>query len=73
VDWIYVLGKYPQIHFIIIKSTHTVYLLKSRYDSHSHSLSDAPAEGHSHEIFPGQDYSNPRVKDFINGIIIIFV
>ncbi|OBZ88286.1 Phospholipase D2 [Choanephora cucurbitarum] len=37
-----------------------------RYDTHSHSLSDHPAESHSHTIFPGQDYSNPRVKDFID-------
>ncbi|RCH87877.1 Phospholipase D1, partial [Rhizopus azygosporus] len=37
-----------------------------RYDTHAHSLSDFPAEGHDREVFPGQDYSNPRVKDFIN-------
>ncbi|KAG1107997.1 hypothetical protein G6F42_016157 [Rhizopus arrhizus] len=35
-----------------------------RYDTHNHSLSDYPAEGHDREVFPGQDYSNPRVKDF---------
>ncbi|KAI9473922.1 MAG: hypothetical protein EXX96DRAFT_488418 [Benjaminiella poitrasii] len=38
----------------------------SRYDTHSHSLSDFPSEGHDREVFPGQDYSNPRVKDFVN-------
>ncbi|KAK4519852.1 60S ribosomal protein L21A [Mucor velutinosus] len=37
-----------------------------RYDTHSHSLSDYPAEGHDREVFPGQDYSNPRVKDFVD-------
>ncbi|KAL0074116.1 hypothetical protein J3Q64DRAFT_1735116 [Phycomyces blakesleeanus] len=37
-----------------------------RYDSHSHRLADYPAKGHSHEIFPGQDYSDPRVKDFLD-------
>ncbi|KAI8640960.1 hypothetical protein BD408DRAFT_444667 [Parasitella parasitica] len=37
-----------------------------RYDTHSHSLSDYPADGHDREVFPGQDYSNPRVKDFVN-------
>ncbi|KAI7907558.1 uncharacterized protein BX663DRAFT_547271 [Cokeromyces recurvatus] len=37
-----------------------------RYDTHNHPLSDYPSEGHDHEVFPGQDYSNPRVKDFIN-------
>ncbi|CEP13648.1 hypothetical protein [Parasitella parasitica] len=39
----------------------------SRYDSQSHRLTDYPAEGHTDEVFPGQDYSNPRVKDFLNG------
>ncbi|CAO3693385.1 hypothetical protein G6F70_003782 [Rhizopus microsporus] len=37
-----------------------------RYDTHAHRITDYPAEGHTHEIFPGQDYSNPRVKDFMN-------
>jgi hypothetical protein len=39
----------------------------SRYDTHSHRITDYPAKGHLHEIFPGQDYSNPRVKDFLSG------
>jgi hypothetical protein len=39
----------------------------SRYDAHSHSITDYPAKGHPYEIFPGQDYSNPRVKDFMSG------
>lgn len=43
------------------------YYFLSRYDSQSHRLTDYPAEGHAHEIFPGQDYSNPRVKDFQSG------
>ena len=38
-----------------------------RYDTHNHSLSDYPAENFDREVFPGQDYSNPRVKDFVNG------
>ncbi|KAI8987612.1 hypothetical protein BDF20DRAFT_832525 [Mycotypha africana] len=37
-----------------------------RYDSQKHRLTDYPAEGHTDEVFPGQDYSNPRVKDFIS-------
>lgn len=41
----------------------------SRYDTHSHRLADYPAKGHEKEIFPGQDYSNPRVKDFANGMV----
>jgi hypothetical protein len=40
---------------------------KSRWDTHQHRLVDHPAVGHEKEIFPGQDYSNPRVKDFMNG------
>ncbi|CAO3592700.1 unnamed protein product [Absidia cylindrospora] len=36
-----------------------------RYDSHQHSVSDYyPHHQHEQEIFPGQDYSNPRKKDF---------
>ncbi|RCI04831.1 Phospholipase D1, partial [Rhizopus stolonifer] len=37
-----------------------------RYDSHKHRITDYPAEGHTDQVFPGQDYSNPRVKDFVN-------
>ncbi|KAI9010942.1 hypothetical protein CLU79DRAFT_891017 [Phycomyces nitens] len=39
-----------------------------RYDTHSHRLADHPAVGHEHKIFPGQDYSNPRSRDFVNVI-----
>ncbi|KAI8332617.1 hypothetical protein BC941DRAFT_455475 [Chlamydoabsidia padenii] len=41
-------------------------LCYGRYDAHDHTIIDAPAEGIEHEMFPGQDYSNPRVKDFAN-------
>ncbi|KAI9316973.1 hypothetical protein BX666DRAFT_2027051 [Dichotomocladium elegans] len=37
-----------------------------RYDTHAHRLADYPAKGHPFQIFPGQDYSSPRVKDFTN-------
>ncbi|KAI8985892.1 hypothetical protein BDB01DRAFT_720977 [Pilobolus umbonatus] len=37
-----------------------------RFDTQAHTLSDYPALGHQYPIFPGQDYSNPRVKDFQN-------
>ncbi|KAI8097388.1 uncharacterized protein BX664DRAFT_292887 [Halteromyces radiatus] len=37
-----------------------------RYDSHEHSLSDWVPDDPDQEIFPGQDYSNPRKKDFVN-------
>lgn len=38
-----------------------------RYDSHGHPLCDYYPENQNKEIFPGQDYSNPRKKDFMNG------
>lgn len=47
-------------YFFCVKNT-------SRWDTHQHRLVDHPAVGHEKEIFPGQDYSNPRVKDFVNG------
>lgn len=47
-------------------------LFISRYDTHDHSLSDFPAENYDREVFPGQDYSNPRVKDFVNGNIFFY-
>lgn len=63
---IYVLGKLKKIMCIHLVFTADHLLLYSRYDTHNHSLSDFPADGHDREVFPGQDYSNPRVKDFIN-------
>jgi hypothetical protein len=39
-----------------------------RYDTPKHDLTDYSAnEEVLQEIFPGQDYSNPRVKDFQKG------
>ncbi|ORY97460.1 hypothetical protein BCR43DRAFT_489806 [Syncephalastrum racemosum] len=36
-----------------------------RYDTHDHELTDyAVSDESGYEIFPGQDYSNPRIKDF---------
>ncbi|RUS17342.1 hypothetical protein BC937DRAFT_90093 [Endogone sp. FLAS-F59071] len=39
-----------------------------RYDSHNHKLCDNHIGPGSHdkEVWPGQDYSNPRIKDFAN-------
>ncbi|CAG8535096.1 34282_t:CDS:10 [Gigaspora margarita] len=37
-----------------------------RYDTHSHELSDWPPNSDGPTIWPGQDYSNPRIKDFQN-------
>ncbi|SAL97159.1 hypothetical protein [Absidia glauca] len=36
-----------------------------RYDTQAHDLTDYSPGGECLEIFPGQDYSNPRIKDFI--------
>jgi hypothetical protein len=37
-----------------------------RYDSRTHQLADYHPSG-AGTIWPGQDYSNPRIKDFANG------
>ena len=37
----------------------------SRYDTQKHDLTDYTEA--RKEIFPGQDYSNPRIKDFHKG------
>ncbi|RUS23944.1 hypothetical protein BC938DRAFT_474361 [Jimgerdemannia flammicorona] len=40
-------------------------LFQSRFDTHKHRLCDNHPGEHCH-IWPGQDYSNPRIKDFAN-------
>ncbi|CAO3699468.1 unnamed protein product [Rhizopus microsporus] len=35
-----------------------------RYDTQAHELTDYDSADISWEVFPGQDYSNPRIKDF---------
>ncbi|ORX62840.1 phospholipase D/nuclease [Hesseltinella vesiculosa] len=37
-----------------------------RYDTYAHPLTDHTSSSDQSEIFPGQDYSNPRIKDFHN-------
>nr|CAG8433336.1 7954_t:CDS:10 [Entrophospora candida] len=37
-----------------------------RYDTHTHQLSDYHAASGECSIWPGQDYSNPRIKDFVD-------
>ncbi|RIA93447.1 hypothetical protein C1645_735559 [Glomus cerebriforme] len=37
-----------------------------RYDTHQHELVDFDPNNDNPSIWPGQDYSNPRVKDFSN-------
>ncbi|KAI9496611.1 hypothetical protein BDB00DRAFT_758105, partial [Zychaea mexicana] len=41
-------------------------LCYGRWDSHGHKLADLKGDFHKFEMVPGQDYSNPRVKDFLN-------
>lgn len=40
-----------------------------RYDTHAHRLTDFDVnyDRVNDQFWPGQDYSNPRVKDFVNG------
>jgi hypothetical protein len=43
-----------------------------RYDTHTHEMIDwYPDETKPRPIWPGLDYSNPRVKDFANGIFLM--
>jgi len=37
-----------------------------RYDTHNHELSDYGVTSRRKEVWPGQDYSNPRIRDFID-------
>ncbi|KAI9248403.1 hypothetical protein BY458DRAFT_560172 [Sporodiniella umbellata] len=37
-----------------------------RWDTHAHRLADFHSADPTYEIFPGQDYSDARLKDFIN-------
>lgn len=37
-----------------------------RWDSQMHALADVHPEGVAHEVWPGQDFNNNRVKDFQN-------
>ncbi|KAL1925650.1 uncharacterized protein VTP21DRAFT_533 [Calcarisporiella thermophila] len=39
-----------------------------RYDSHAHHLADYHPDNPAKEIWVGQDYSNPRIKDFVDVI-----
>ena len=40
-----------------------------RYDTHSHQLVDNAEISDRVEIWPGQDYSNPRICDFADGML----
>ncbi|CAG8835611.1 19496_t:CDS:2, partial [Racocetra persica] len=36
-----------------------------RYDTHAHKLADFPKFANFSEVWPGQDYNNVRIKDFV--------
>ena len=42
-----------------------------RYDTRQHKMADFDLNNDNLSIWPGKDYSNPRVKDFINGKVMI--
>jgi hypothetical protein len=63
VGWIYVLGKWGRRKIFLLSHP---FFFNSRYDTFAHSLTDH-SSGACREIFPGQDYYNPRIKDFIKG------
>jgi hypothetical protein len=43
-----------------------------RYDTPAHQLADFHQSSRNYSIWPGQDYSNPRIKDFLDGILFYF-
>lgn len=53
--------------YIYIKSLLFVNSIR-RYDTLHHELTDYGFNDATREVFPGQDYSNPRIKDFQKGI-----
>ena len=57
---------------MIVIDRHTAFiggldLCFGRYDTAAHQLADFHQHSKNVSIWPGQDYSNPRIKDFING------
>lgn len=50
------------------KCSKLTYVFDSRWDTHDHRLADFNySSDPTLEIYPGQDYSDARLKDFING------
>ena len=42
-----------------------------RYDTQAHQLADFHQLSKYCSIWPGQDYSNPRIKDFVEGTLFV--
>ncbi|ORX52360.1 phospholipase D/nuclease [Hesseltinella vesiculosa] len=64
-------GLHPNIKKIVVVDNRLAFiggldLCFGRYDSHQHTLSDHNPLEPAKVNFPGQDYSNPRHKDFVN-------
>ena len=60
---------------IVVVDRHTSFvggldLCFGRYDTSAHQLADFHNYSKHYSIWPGQDYSNPRIQDFIEGILI---
>jgi len=56
---------------IVVVDRHTAFiggldLCFGRYDTPAHQLADFQQTSGNFSIWPGQDYSNPRIKDFFN-------
>lgn len=66
-DWIYVSGMYFLLHGATLQLLSRIFI--SRYDTQRHDLTDYTSA--RDEVFPGQDYSNPRIKDFYKGNIFL--
>ncbi|KAK3839963.1 MAG: hypothetical protein J3R72DRAFT_369939, partial [Linnemannia gamsii] len=55
----------PKVLVLAVTDKRSLDLCFGRYDSRTHQLSDYHPSGIG-TIWPGQDYSNPRIKDFTN-------
>jgi phospholipase D1/2 len=59
---------------MVVVDRHTAFiggldLCFGRYDTHAHQLVDFRDVSNHFEIWPGQDYSNPRIRDFDEGML----
>jgi len=42
-----------------------------RYDTQAHQVADFHQHSKYYSVWPGQDYSNPRILDFTDGTLFI--
>lgn len=55
-------------HHVYIINYIYIYFVFSRWDTHAHRLADFNYSDPQLEIYPGQDYSDARLKDFEKGL-----